>query len=239
MDWILDHPQLVFLALIVVAFAIRSMVEKRQQSAGDGEAQAGRSSDPNQPAPAAQVDDEEERTRRIQEEIRRKILARQRGEPPPIPHEPLVIFEPEAREEREVEEPEWVGEGPPPRRAMPPPLPGAPAPRPAMAREFPPPAGEGRAMALEPAALLEQQARLLEQLQALRVTRSAAYAVEAARPAPSLAAAGVGAASRVALRGELRGQLGNPAALRRAVLLREILGPPLGLQRGPLQLPRR
>jgi hypothetical protein len=197
MDWIFDNLQLIIVIGGAVAYWLNQRKrEKEGQEAdydGDGVPEAR-----GPVAPNADALEEAERTRRIQEEIRRKILERRGGTPPPV-----AVPAP-AAEYRE--EPEWLEEGPRPR-----PAPVAPPP-------------------LEDAVLARQRA-LQEQLQALEERRAAARAKSTGfPPAPS--------ANRPArLPGmpstdlpELVASLRNPAAVRRAILLREVLGPPVSLR---------
>jgi hypothetical protein len=79
MEWVLDHLQ----ALFFIAIAVVAVLQKLKQARGGRDAGAA-------PPPAVAAE-EAERTRRIQEEIRRKIMER-RGQapatPPPVEEEP-------------------------------------------------------------------------------------------------------------------------------------------------------
>jgi hypothetical protein len=214
MDWVLDHFQIVVFAFVVVVWVLRSIF---------GANKRGESDETSHPTQQAGDPAEAERTRQIQEEIRRRILARQRGETigsapaaPPSPP-PFVVVREEA-EPAEVEEPEYTEEGP--RR----PMPTAAAHRQADAAQ---------------AAILEQQRLLAEQLHALRAARAAGASVTP-RPAITLprdATAAI-AEHQQSCRRELLRDLRHPTSVRRAILLKEILGAPLALQRG-WQLPRK
>jgi hypothetical protein len=82
--------------------------------------------------------------------------------------------------------------------------------------------------------LVRNQRMLLERLHALQTERAAGNAgVAISAEVPPFATRG-GTVGR-----DLRALLGDRSTIRRAVLLREILGEPPGLQRGPLVLPRR
>ncbi|MCC6415304.1 MAG: hypothetical protein IT582_05305 [Opitutaceae bacterium] len=74
------------------------------------------------------------------------------------------------------------------------------------------------------AALLEQQRRLEEQLAELARAKMRAQEIRRADPAKQATAAQVASA-----RG-LRAELKDHAALRRAIVLNEVLGPPVGLR---------
>jgi len=179
MDWILEHLQV----LIVIAAAVFAILQKFKIVRT-----------PGTKVPTAEEDPEQvERTRRIQEEIRRRILER-RGTAPGAPSEP----------EAET------------------------APFPA-----PPPIIEAvRPVVLAPPAAPAEEQREWERQQALLQRLQELEAAQVARPLPEstvVAAAGVGMAAPAA-NGRLIADLRNQAGLRRAVVLREILGPPVGLR---------
>ena len=156
-----------------------------------------------------------ERVRRIQEEIRRKIAER-RGQaaPPPMPAPALGPFNPQRPLFREQ--------------------PSVPAPRSA-----PPPMASVREVVTtyDDAAALERQKRMAEQLAELEERRH-----EARRAAQALAEAGpvfVPTPAQESARAPgspaggtpgLTAGLRDPRALRRAMVLREILDPPLALR---------
>lgn len=160
--------------------------------------------------------DQAERVRRIQEEIRRKIAER-RGQassapvevpplPPRLPGRPVFQEEPLP--------PTWRPE--PPRPAAPPPL-------------TPSPYDDSEA--------LERQRRLEEQMAELEQKRR-----EAKRAAQAFAESGeTPESAHEASRGHetspgahtargLTAELRNPQALRRAMVMREVLGPPVALR---------
>lgn len=215
MNWILEHFQVVIALIVIAAWILRSIAGAEQEER------------PKRSGRAAPAEDaaEAERTRQIQEEIRRRILARQRGEtvappnPPPMPAAeappPMPVFvEPE--EEEELLDPDYPGEGP---------------------REPMPSAARREAEAAQ-AAILEQQRQLAEQLRALREARSVR---EASSPPSRRVWAGARHATtlhRQTFRSELIRDLHEPVGLRRAILLKEILGEPLALRRdSPLPRP--
>jgi hypothetical protein len=157
-----------------------------------------------------QTDPEQaERVRQIQEEIRRKIAARRGQTPPSIPAPPeLPPFNPMR--------PVFGEEIVPPRQAPP-----APPPIPV----------ERETVPAEDTAAMERQRRLAEQLAELenrrRETRRAAqaFAETGESPVSSRPAAG-GQAEPRSVSEELR----DPRALRRAMVLREVLGTPVALR---------
>jgi hypothetical protein len=222
MDWLLANPKLLIAAIIICGYAIRLLMRKGAPDDGaqNREANARRA----RPTTMQYDPAEEERTRRIQEEIRRKIVERlQRGSvtPPPIPQGPIIA--------------EDTSEGPPP------------LPFPSGRAAFP--GAEPVFAEIEDAAdtesLVARQRAMLEQLHALQAQRAAGLQIA---PAPRFAAAeGASAFARdvrepqtqMALTRDMRALLRNKTNIRRAILLREILGEPPGLQRGPLVLPRR
>jgi hypothetical protein len=187
MNWILEHMQV----LIAIAAAIAYMINRGHAARQEAEKDAD--------TPAAR--EQAERTRRLQEEIRRKILERRGGEVAPVD----PFGGPLRRIARQLEE-------------------AAAAARQAEAPPPPP---------LDPplTTVLERQQRLAEQMQALEAAReterrrAADITRRRAGPATRTALPMRGASARTALLADLRG----PHGLRRAVVLREILGPPGGL----------
>jgi len=220
LEWVLENLGLVIVLTITALSFLRGMFR------------AGQTDDERGPAaPRSRMEGEEdpeaaERTRRIQEEIRRKIAERQgravameerrepvvtRAEPPPLlPPSRVPPVDPfggsmrkilrkieEAAEQRR----ESVQEG------------GEPV----------------------EAAVLRRQRELEEQLRAAETQRA-----EARRRAQEIAAREIGAPAapksawasanvRTAGAG-VREELKDPRALRRAFVLREVLGPPVGLR---------
>ncbi len=222
MDWIWDNFQLI----LVVAGAIAVWLNNRRRE------QAGKPADYDEdgrpdnrtprPGPLSRDDthpDEAERVRRIQEEIRRKIAER-RGQsaPPPMPAPvlPMNPLRPVFREQ-----------------------PPAPAP---VQRPAPPPMPVVREVATvyDDEAALERQRRLAEQLAELEARRR-----EVRQTAVTLAEAGPVSAVSASARERtqtifphvqagvhgLAAELRNPKALRRAMVLREVLDPPIALRR--------
>lgn len=208
MKWILENFQIVVAILATLVYFLT---------------RAGRSNDEPASRRAVPPSDAErehaERTRRIQEEIRRKIAERRAAtgdvivveneEPPPL-----------------VEEP-----------SRPTPIDPFGGPMRRVVREFeqaterwrePEPDAEARARAAE----IARQARLAEEMRALQQQREA----EARRFAQDAAAAVAQSMRRaVSVAGGAggrawTGRLRDPNELRRAIVLREILGPPVGLR---------
>ena len=204
MEWVLDHLQII----IAVAAAIAYWLNQRRQGQTGDSAEGEGDERPEVSRRDMQSDPEEaERTRRIQEEIRRKIAERAAGGPitiPPPAAEPPPLFRTESSAPRPVATPlpqrEFTREA---------------VPSPVMA----PPTFQATA-----AAVLERQLELAEQMQALEAARriasrkAAAVVAQAAKQAPSPA------------RGELMAELRGVRNLRRAMVLREVLGPPVGLR---------
>lgn len=187
MDWIFDHLQLVF----IVGGAIAWWLNQRKQ------AQAGDEAPP--PEQEAGFDDPElaERTRRIREEIQRKIQQRARGyadEQPTLPHD----------------EP---GELPPVIREV------------AVAR--PPVHAGSRIETQRQAEILEEQAAMMERLQEAKLMKAAVQK----RMEFEAETADHSGARKAATRSSVLDDLRTPTALRRAFILREVLGPPVALRR--------
>jgi hypothetical protein len=189
MNWILDHLQLIF----VVGGAIAWWLNQRRQ------AQTGEEAPP--PPDEATFDDPDlaERTRKIREEIQRKIEQRARGyanEQPKVPQ-----LEPD------------LAELPPVIREV------------VVARQ--PSHATSRFDAQRQAEILEQQAALMEKLREAELMKSATKR----RTEFEESTADHTAEARVAVRSTVLDDLRTPAALRRAFILREVLGPPVALRR--------
>lgn len=227
MDWILDNLQLI----LVVAGSIAVWLNNRQREKQGLPADYDEDGVPDNAQPTARPEvrelapvsrdgtdpEQDERVRRIQEEIRRKIAERRgQGAPPPVP----------------PPEPRNLGDllGDPFRpvfQETPPPLPKP------VARAEPVPAPvEVDAYADE--AALERQQALAEQMRQLEERRR--EAVRAAAHARGAGAAAGSSAARAAesvapaVGGGLVGEFRDPRALRRAIVWREVLGEPVGLR---------
>lgn len=206
MDWILENLKVVVFVIIIVVYVLKAM---RDRGAGE-DADPGTRGDSSSGSDPAET----ERTRQIQEEIRRRILARQRGEAPQAAPPPVVVMTPNEIEE-EMPEGGWGRQGPP----LPPPLP------------VPVTSYQAR----DDAAILEAQRALEEQFQLVRKARELARAGIPSLPDPNARFGSIARAT--AGQRSLRSDLAHPTSLRRAILLREVLGEPVGLRSGPL--PRR
>jgi Flp pilus assembly protein TadB len=194
MNWIFEHLQLI----ILVGGSIAYWLNQRRKAKEEQEAMRELESQKTQaPVPAH---DEDERVRRIQEEIRRKILERAGGS---------VMTAP-----------------------TPPPIPVAPQP---IQREQPQPvvdvykeesAREEAAVAADMAMLERQQmlAAKLRELQEQRRAHDRPSDVFAEKTALAMAASGT------AVTGSVLADLRNPTSIRRAIILREVLGTPVGLR---------
>jgi hypothetical protein len=218
MDWIFEHLNII----IVVAGAIAYWINQRaREKAGEEADYDGDGIPENRPDPRDQTReltpasrggadiDQDERNRRIREEIQRKIAERRnQGEPPPLSGPPrLDPFRPVFQEDA---------------APLPAPAPVLPSPMPAPAP----------VTAYDDSAAIERQRRLAEQLEHLEEQRRAARRVaqsafdsteQQAATMQTEKAAGVGAR-------RLSAELRDPRSLRRAMVLREILDAPVALR---------
>lgn len=201
MSWILDNLQVV----IAVAAAFAYWLSQRKKE-GDPADQDGDGL-PDDPRGEVSLDrDETERTRRIQDEIRRKIAERAAGGPINVPApalEPPPLFRENATAPR--------------------PVAPSPLPQRTFTREAAPVAAQpartlGYEGTLQRQLDLAEQMRNLEQNRKSIKRRAAVIAKTAAEAAPS--------AAHTALLMDLRGAHN----LRRAMVLREVLGPPVALR---------
>jgi hypothetical protein len=191
MDWVSKHLQVI----IAIAGAVAWWLTQRKNAQAGGAAEA-------PPAQEKTFDDPElaERTRRIREEIQRKIEQRAKGyaqeQPRPVAREaaepPPVIRE--------------IYVEPPPAPVLPP-----------VTR---------RQEAQRNAEILEQQQALMEKLAEARLMKTSAEKRTRFEEATADHAAEARSLSRSTLLDDLR----EPAALRRAFILREVLGPPVALR---------
>lgn len=187
MDWVFDHLQFV----IAAAGAIAWWLNQRRQGQTEGEEASPPETTFDDPALA-------ERTRKIREEIQRKIAERARGYPteqPTLPHDapaepPLV---------REV----VVTQAPPVSRR-----------------------GHTALEVQRQAEILEEQATLAERLREAEQMKLAAQK----RVRYEAATADHTNEARALSRSTVLDDLRDPAALRRAFILREVLGPPVALR---------
>ncbi len=204
MEWIFDHLQIIIAVAAAIAYWLN---QRRQAQMGDSE------EDDRTESPVRDFNsdpEEAERTRRIQEEIRRKIAERAGGGPinvPPPAPEPPPLFRTETSAPRPVAAPlpqrEFTRQAEPPPMAQPPPFQASAA------------------------AILERQRELEEQMRELETARKVAQRRAASVAANSAVFAPAAASERnVGLLADLHGGRN----LRRAIVLREILGPPVGLR---------
>jgi hypothetical protein len=199
MDWILNHLFIV----VFVAIGVANMLAKAKK--------AGAQQRPSQPARSSVDPDTAERTRRVQEEIRRKIAERSGrlpASPPPMDSSPSAgppawnIFQELARQMAEAKK---IAEM------------------------------QGRARA---AAEAQAQQRMEDEQKSRRLAE-AQHLAEAQRTLQrqprTVATAGANSASDQKMtnanaRDKLLADLREPDSLRRAFVLREILGEPVGLR---------
>lgn len=213
MNWISEHLQLI----LAVAGGLAYWLNQRR------EAEVAREAEKNPPpASLAEADAEDPyRAEKVREEIRRKIAERRGGAPLPEP----VRAEPPLVEEKKLSLPPLArplaptdtfgGPSRPLVRRTETPRPVAPAPAPVTPTLAP----EAYAAALERQEQLATKMRELAEQRALASRKAAAVAETAAAVAQS------------ALAGhELRHDLRDPRSLRRAMVLREILGAPVALR---------
>ncbi len=183
MHWIFDNLQVVF----ALAAAFAYWLSQRKREAEENAAGREESDGPEGPRDFGVDIEEAERTRRIQEEIRRKIAQRMGHEPAPVAPPPLV---------REF----------------------APAVPPVVVTSVPTYAAANEA-------LLQRQRDLAEQLQAAEAARRAA---RRSRTSAAMAQTSPNRGPETA--GSWKEQLRGKDSLRRAIVLREVLGPPVGLR---------
>ena len=186
MNWVFDHLQLV----IAIAGAIAWWLSQKKQAQADDTA----------PQKETTFDDPElaERTRRIREEIQRKIEQRAKGYATEQPRLPRA----------ETAEPPVVREVVITRAA------------PEMRK------GMAQAETQRQAEILEQQAALAMKLREAELMKAAALK----RAEFAAATADHSVAARTLSRSTVLDDLRDPAALRRAFILREVLGPPVALR---------
>lgn len=203
MNWIFEHMQLVVLVGGAIAYWLNQRRKAKEEAEAMRELEGQQTQSAHTQLPA---NDEAERVRRIQEEIRRKILERVGGampkpQPPPMP---------ERRFEKEI----------------------VPAPAEVSTRTtaktdaYEQASSADQTLSLDQA-ILERQQQLAEQLRELDVQRR--HVVSKAEAFAEKTAA-VMAASDTAVRGSLLADLRNPTAARRAIVMREVLGAPVGLR---------
>lgn len=210
MKWITENIQVILAVAGAIAYWLNSKREAAAKAAEEQEAELRKA---QQPASMAEGDaDDEMRAEQVREEIRRKIAER-RGEVVPTEWSPPPLMS-EREEERSFRSPP-IEESP--ELAVPPPvLP------PARARQ----AEVAYSMATETLeASLVRQEQLALELQSLNEQRALA-----ARRAAVVAESEAVVARRDLVSNELRHDLRDSRSLRRAMVLREVLGPPVALR---------
>lgn len=210
MDWLLRHiSTLVFVvvAISAVRAALRAKGAKAEHDAGADESA------------------EQRRVREIQERIRRTIAERRGGL---APSSPPPLMQPASRPMTE------------PRAGVPPidpfgggELGGAPIGK--MLGEMQRRRAEAQRWELSPLvrddrAVLERQQQLAEKMRALEEARAAAQRRAAQLAVATKEEAETSGAVRTLARGNLLLDLREPESLRRAFVLREVLGPPVALR---------
>lgn len=200
LDWISDN----LFVIVIIAGVLGQLFKAIRGKRGEDD-----HADRAEPPKEFQFDDPElaERTRKIREDIQRKIAERQRGasprgEPPPLSDEPAMP-------------PVLSAEEPPP-----------PDVREVVWERAPEPVRVSRLESQRAAEILEEQAAMADRLRDLEAMKAAAQR-RAAFEALSVSPAAV---ARQEARGALLDDLHRPEALRRAFVLREVLGPPVGLR---------
>jgi hypothetical protein len=210
MEWIAKNIQVILAVAGAIAYWLNSRREAAAQAEAEREAELRKS---QQPASMAEGDaDDEMRAEQVREEIRRKIAER-RGEQAPAEWSPPPLM-PEPEEERTFRSPP-IEE--PPEMDVPPPVLA-----PARTRQ-PEPAFQVASETLE--ASLVRQELLAQELQSLNEQR-----VLASRRAAVVAEGEAVIARRDLAGNELRHDLRDPRSLRRAMVLREVLGPPVAMR---------
>lgn len=197
MDWFAEHIRMI----VVVGGAIAYWLSQRRKAREEAEATRTMTSTS---APQTQVNDDAERVRRIQEEIRRKILERAGGN--------------QANRSQPRSEPvrQPVAVSPP----MPTPK-AQPVVEDAYAGAEEAPLSEIDQSVLERQQLLAAKLRELEEARRQASGKAEAFAEKTTEALE---------ADDEARRGSLLADLRNPVSVRRAVVLREVLGTPVGLR---------
>lgn len=206
MNWVLEHLQI----LIGAAAAIAYLLNRGRGSAEEKQQPSSRTSHDGS-------DEQAERTRRVQEEIRRKIAER-RGQ---------VAGSSEHPSRRELSPPVM----PPPKL---PPIDPFGGPMRRVVRKIEEAAARLEERVEDPEAIaraaeIARQAKLAERLRELEQARVAEER-RAAKILLATKAREVVTRRSTSLAEDLRNRLRHPDEFRRAVILREVLGPPLALR---------
>lgn len=202
LEWLTKHA----VTLAIIAGVIAQLIKAVRGQKGDDEA-------PPAPPEERSFQDPElaERTRRIREDIQRKIAERRRAAtgyetpaPPPVAEPTQWAYEEEEK------------------------VPTPPVVREVVAERVPEPVhvSASRAEAQRQAEILEQQVALAEKMRELDLMKAAAVR----RTEFERATADTQTETKVAARGALLEDLRKRETLRRAFVLREVLGPPVALR---------
>ncbi len=175
-DWVLGNRELLVIVFAVAVWLLNRIGAARRAAGSQNPARQ-----------AGSADDEAERTRRVQEEVRRRIAERRGAAKPEMPPPLSQPFEP------------------------------------ARMAEEPAPPEEAETDDTEEQ-VLKRQREIERDLRALEDARAAALAGARAAQRASVVQ------TQAAVPNPWLGELKNPAGLRRAVVLREILGPPISLR---------
>ena len=212
MKWITENIQVILAVAGAIAFWLNSQREAAEKAAQEREAALRRASQPVALAETDAAADDELRNEQVRDKVRRMIAERRGEAVPPEWSAPPAMPEPE--EERSFRSPP-IEE--PPELALPPPL--------------SPPVWSQKAETADSLAKetleasLVRQEQLAVELQSLNEQR-----VLAARRAAVVAEGEAVVARRDLVSNELRHDLRDPRSLRRAMVLREVLGPPVALR---------
>ena len=211
LDWLLERVGVLIFVLVFVVQIVRGLMRSRSETP------------PEQAKPDTL--EEQRRVQEVQAQIRRRIAER-RGETPVAEPPPMVRREaPPAPNPQTTQMPEPFGgplrrvfeelqrqaQPPPPPMPMPPPVPAAPV---VDRRGFE----------------LERQQKLADQLRSVEESRVLAQRRATQATAIINEAAGSEMGQRSAARGRALDDLHSPESLRRAFVLREVLGTPVGLR---------
>ena len=212
MKWITENIQVILAVAGAIAFWLNSRREAAEKAAQEKEAALRRASQPASMAEGDAAAEEAMRNEQVREKVRRMIAERRGEAVPPEWSAPPTMPDPE--EERSFRSPP-IEE--PPELALPPPV--------------QPPVWSQKAEAADSLAKetleasLVRQEQLAVELQSLNEQR-----VLAARRAAVVAEGEAVVAHRDLVSNELRHDLRDPRSLRRAMVLREVLGPPVALR---------
>lgn len=202
LDWILSKLPTIIFVVIVLVQIVRGISKARQQD----------------PTPEPRNNEVEEARRN--EEIRRRIAERRAGRTQPAP-EPARTEPPPVVVERD---PTAIPELPEPLRRMLTQLEKRREPEPTITPSAPPVLPDRSRAELERQQQLADEMKALEEARLVAKRRAAQLAVARAEEAGSKGAL------RSAARGRVLDDLKDPQSLRRAIVLREVLGTPVGLR---------